>query len=305
MEPSPDLGLLVLAAFYHPDVPMRAHIKAAIEAEMVTDSGWDEDRVCAFLRAQPGTPVEPFCLDGIHLNAAALVLRLALAHRVSRFRIVSQETIGNRGGLVVTCNLKGYYTERYVLGKRTGGAPLMDRFAAPAMMRQSLGDMLGQKPRVKCRVDDEGYYLEMGNPGWQDTDRASSELGYLQANSEVYGKEKLLDRLGMKFTYRLKNICLRPTSPESMIQFTALMYQGAILRLAFTDQTLFVRLAPQVDSSTPLSAVITQRSRAMDDWIAVPFAADIALSDDVYRSIARWAQPHASWVHPSFVASLI
>ena len=300
-----DLGLLLLATFYHPDTQLRVHLKQAIQDEILTASVCDENKVYNFLQNKRGTSIEPFSLDGVHLDVATLVLRFALAHQVTRFRIVGQDTLGNMGGLIVTSNLKGFYQERFALSKKTVLSTMMDRFVAPARIPHFLTDNQDKEPMVTCGMDESGYYLEVANIGWQDDDTLASKLAFLQAGSEVYGKEQLLDRLGMQFTFLNEKLYLRPTSPEGMIQFTALMHQGAILRFVFEAQQLFVRLVPPDDAVYKLSTLATQRDSVTDDWVAVPFKHDIALSDDVYRCIAKWVAPHNSWVHPTFVEAMI
>ena len=98
------INLVVAAAFYHPEKTVRARLCSKLE-------GWlkklgdraDAEQIRTVLEKNKGTYLEPFVLSKADLDCSVFLARLAFSRTAeqTRFRVVSRDTIGTDGGLVL------------------------------------------------------------------------------------------------------------------------------------------------------------------------------------------------------------
>ena len=104
----------------HPSVDLKEAIWSQLESWLNgLGAQFSEDEVEGIFEEVRGTELEPFYLKDEHRRIANFLVRVAFTPSVNlqRFRIASQDTIGNAGGLVLLSNRKYFFSERFAFGK--------------------------------------------------------------------------------------------------------------------------------------------------------------------------------------------
>lgn len=163
---SGDFSVALWTATCHPDRTLRRQLLAQLD-DWIMEGGplFSYDDITMALCDVEGTTVEPFVLTEPGLSAAVRFVQAAFSKRMKqrRVRLVSEETLGNMGGFVLTDNLKGYYVERFALGKNTK-MPKSGWYLAPAEMDRELKNRqaVGQTPiKTSCSIDESGYLIKI------------------------------------------------------------------------------------------------------------------------------------------------
>jgi hypothetical protein len=170
------LPIILLAASDHPDNGFRQRLWKRLENWLEGHSPRiDAEGLSQIIRKQTGTFLEPFQLEGETHRIAVFLVRLALSGSTpnSRFRLVSDETIGNAGGLVVTRSFNTFYSERYALGKNHLRRSRIPFFASSMKVRGPLRGIHDKSLFATMKSDKQGLYVEMPNElfrlvGWVD-----------------------------------------------------------------------------------------------------------------------------------------
>ena len=317
-----DFPLILGAAFSHPDTALRERLLVVIgdwiEAGQPRHSA---EAVSVHLTSYTGTPLEPFFLSDKRLKAAVCMARIAFSERFGqhRLRIVSQETLGSDGGVVLTDNLQGYYVERYAYGQNRN---LSEKtwFIASAEMERS---MVGNGHRVPeasvfsstCRISDSGYLLEIPvnhQGSWSKITAVPANLvAALQAHSFVLDTRTPLSKIGIRIEYHAPHLLVQTGSPESLMRVSALMAQHATLVFNGGPDyqemgRLYVALDLPQEERTNLKSTITvtQTSPALSSWIGMEVEESPSLSSADKLRIARWIPPHENWMTQEFLDGL-
>lgn len=297
-----DLPLILLSAIYHPDLALRASLRQRVAA-LVEDAEprYAADEVRAVLQGQPGTVIEPFVLDEAGLDLATIVVRLGFSRTVrqTRIRVVSQETLGGEGGFVLTNNLRGYYVERFVLGRHRW-SPKGGWFVAPGTAARvgSPGYADLRLRQARLVITDDGMVIRVPWPLEGDPAGLARRV---QAQSRVLGSEHTLDRLGLRVDAGRRALEVRTGNPESVLRLTALCMRGAVLALVSSDEgdsvaRAYVRLAPPVADAIDLSLLISTTSRFPSPWIRLSPLPPLPTTRAERLAIARWLPPHELWI---------
>ena len=295
------LPLILHAANEHPDQKFRAHLWSCLDGWLETRSpAIAHDAIDAILSEQKGTFLEPFRLEGGAKRSALFLSRLALADASSgsRFRIVSQDTIGNAGGLVITKNNNAFYSERYEHGKNRlikSGI----RFFAPSMaVAWPMKATVGKDLHAIMNSDDHGMYVELPKSllSLVDWDLHRGGLpGELSANSHIGSKKLSFSTIGMSVEETDKGIRLAVKSPESLIRFSTYVVQSQSIRLiARTRFQLTVQLPSTAEG--PAAITLTANDDFACDWMDVADLGAPSLGDEDIKKITDWSFHHMSWL---------
>jgi len=134
-------SVAMLASTCISDPDHRAQIRTKVERWLADlRPRHDHSELVRRLKREEGTLLEPFTLSESGRELAALFMQAAFSSEIGqkRFRVVSEETLGARGGCVFTCHLKSHYVER--LGK-TQRHRSRTWFLAPAGVIRPSGEL--------------------------------------------------------------------------------------------------------------------------------------------------------------------
>ena len=295
------LPLILLAANEHPDETFRIRLWSCLDAWLETQSStFTYEEIEAILSDQKGTFLEPFRLEGAAKRTALFLSRLAFAEAspASRFRIVSQDSIGNTGGLVITSNKNAFYSERYELGKnRLKKSDL--RFFAPSMKIDGpVKAKVGNDLHAIMSSDDHGMYVELPKSllNIVDWDLSRGGLtGELSSNSHIGPKKLSLYSVGMTVEVTDKGIRLAVKSPEALIRFSTYVVQSQTIRLiAKTRFQLTVQLPSSADGPAPIT--VTANDDFASEWMDVKDFGSPSLDASDIQKITDWSFHHMSWL---------
>lgn len=300
------LPLVIQAAFQHPVPAERAKIHAWLTTWIESlEPRFDADRIRDVLLEARGTEVEPFTLSPRDLEIAVLATRAAFSARVghTRFRIVSSETIGVHGGLVLTSNLKSYYVERVSWGHRRV-TPWQTSFVAPAALPPA-PDGRGTFIKAASRLTSGGWQCDVPAECWGEGAGRADQVSI--AAIKGTGARPLTGRDIAIFEQR-GAVHLQTTGPESLMRLTMMAEERVPLALSSTRVSavtrVIVRLAPFEEKESALPVLLTQTSLSTRQWAG--FWADVKLPLPArYReAIARVFPMHDTWVTPALIGRL-
>lgn len=295
------LPLILLAANEHPDEKFRAHLWSCLDGWLETRSPTIAyDDLCAILSEQAGTFLEPFRLGGGAKRQAIFLSRLALAEASSgsRFRIVSQDTIGNSGGLVITKNKNAFYSERYVLGKNRLVKSGIRFFAPSVSVAGPMKATVGKDLYAIMYSDENGMYVELAKSllNLVDWDLNRGGLtGELFANSHIGSKKLPISSIGMGVEGTDKGIRLAIKSPESLIRFSTYCVQSQSIRLIAKNRfQLSVQLPSTAEGPAPVT--LTANDNFASEWMNVADLGTPSLDAADIEKITNWSFHHMSWL---------
>src|SRR5262249_45548987 len=149
----------------------------------------DAASVRARLAEARGSPLEPFHLTPEAQEMAVRLVRVCFSRKspVSRVRIVSCETLGGKGGLVLTRSLKGCFIERFGHRLRHRGASgsYLDSAAIPSGEAKDTGSAL----RLTYCVTKRGAWFELPSEVFGGGEPTVTELARdLQEHSRLAGR---------------------------------------------------------------------------------------------------------------------
>ena len=308
-----EVPLVLWAAVRHPDGSIRSHLRQGIARWIATAvPRYSREQVSSFLRSQQGTAIEPFVLDEQDLELAEILVQFAFSElgEQTRFRVVSRETLGTEGGVMLTNNLRAYYVERYAHGFRTK-TPAEFGFIAPAEMPE-LGDLpeRTQPATAVCQLEDTGLSITVSGVDWAgETGLSKRDLASLfQKHSRVFAANIPFSDLGLRVAVEGDIVRIRTGSPESLLRASAHMMQGSALVLtpeeAGPRTRAFIRLLPPGGDTMVLPVAVTCTSRSMPEWMRLPGAGGIPLTREDRLAIARWFRPHDGWMDKQFLEKL-
>jgi len=297
----PDANPLILtSAFYHPDKTLRRVLKQrATDWVDRLEPQFTENDIRDLILGEEGTVLEPFELKTSDIGLAVILARAAFSKKsdVQRCRIVSRETIGRKGGLVITRNLKSYYPERYRYGKYRrnpqAGFNFLPAFL-PGTDERHLFQMT--KAAATLHVNDHGFVIRVP---WPHTWREGGELARdLQVHSRLSNATESFDQLGLRVETEPGLVVVQTGSPEAQIKLMAHMTNGETMVLAKDaegKESISIVLDMPVDDKLHLKSLFTTTGVALD-WLKCPCAEGIKIEKNEMVGIASWLPPHYSWV---------
>jgi hypothetical protein len=266
------LTVCLLAATRHPDLALRRALLSALEVWVESLEPLHEtEAVMNVLRRESGTQLEPFSLEQEHERVAALLVRAAFSRKVDlyRFRMVSQLSLGNQGGLVLTRQLNHFYAERFACGRHAGR--FIEPYFAPAGMPRTIDPVSRRGPSSACLVlTDKLVAIDVNAPdAFQHLNAHVSDLELAKASS-VGGVP--LNSLGLAVE-RQQGMGWRVSAktPEAQIRLSAHLVDGSLLRLSTGPSSEFaydVVVKLRADPADPLPCAIVVKPSFGREWIS-------------------------------------
>lgn len=191
----------------------------------------DREHIEDLIRACKGTAFAPFSIldESLPIIAGLAQVAISEAHGESRFRIVSEETIGTGGGLTIHRTGKAHYTSPTGL---VGYRKSRGLFVAPAAIIPGIAlDKLASTASVALTWDGGGYRMAI-SPSFHHL-HLWNRIHGLQRESHFLSPRRTFESRGLRFE-KLKNggLSILTGSPESLLQFTALCSNPVTLVLA-------------------------------------------------------------------------
>jgi hypothetical protein len=294
-------SLLVAAAFYHPEESLRREMHDLLTAWLERlDGPPSADAVRRVILAEKGTTIEPFVLSEADVESSVFLARAAFSRTFSRtrVRIVSRDTIGLDGGLVLTSRLASYYVTRYPHGQPRR-QPKQAWTFVPSMIPPPDAAGAGFGP-ASLRSGTKGFTITVPLPDCQ-VDPASFARR-LQQHSRIDGVADSFDRLGLRVECRKGEIHILSGSPESMIRCLAHMTARATLVLSGGEDPMgeadipgiLIRLDVPSSQRVPLRTVIGT-TPAYLSWLSGPPVIPFELELRQKRGLTRWLRVPADW----------
>ena len=299
--------LSLAAGFYHPDPDARRSIRTLLDKwlEKLKPSN-DENEIEAIISHEKGTAIEPFVITAEDLECSIFLARAAFSELggQTRFRIVSRETIGRQGGLVMTNNLRSFYSERYVKGKhchqqQTGWAFIPSAISSTRAELPNLVD-------VKISSEHEGFRILAPIPECRNDPALFARK--LQKNSFIEGVSDSISSLGLRIECHDGKVHVMTGSPESMIRMMAHMTRNStlVLKGEDSDQNMpvtLIRLGLPEDDPLQTRALIGSTSNYVA-WMIGHITLPLELEEKHKLIISSSVRPHREWIEKVFTTLL-
>ena len=301
------LPAILLAAIEYPDASFRDQLWDRLDKWLLDHSPTvEEAEVLSIIEGQSGTFFEPFRLEKNSTKLAIFLTRLALSEKIgmSRFRIVSEDTIGNSGGLIITKKLRNFYSERYVHGKnRLITSDL--HFFAPSMKVDGPYNLRDKKPLSAIMTsDDKGLYLNISNDlirhiGWHSWASQSELLQLIHKiglNSRIGSKGATFSSVGLNLEAGENGFQIAAKSPEALIRFSSYVVQGQSIHLSGARHFgMSIELPKNAEGKADVS-IIAQDDFA-DQWMNTKKFGAPDLTADEIKKISDWSFQHTAWLN--------
>lgn len=295
--------LAVAAAFYHPGPAERADLRKLLDHWLGTlGNVVAPDEIRHVIASTKGTVIEPFVLTEADLECAVFLAQAAFSKSgaQTRLRIVSRDTMGGDGGLVLTQNLKSYYVERYAHAKRlpqpNGGWAFV-----PSMVPDNSA-ACQQLTGASLLSEDQGFRIVVEMPeAKSDAARFAREF---QRHGGIEGVGQSLTQLGLRVECNNGQVHILSGSPESMIRIMAHMVSEKTLVLKGGSDgrelpTVLISLRMPEDEPVKLPAVVVMGA-GYSSWMSLKVPVPVPLTEAHKLAIAGWLRPRKEWVNLVF-----
>jgi hypothetical protein len=207
-----------------------------------------------------GTVIEPFRLSPRVKDVVVVLLRAAFSrrHLVTRFRIVSEECLGDLGGAVFTNNLQHYYVERFALGARRRD-PSNGWMIAPLSGRQLFLGTPASRIRGAISLKDSGVSIRIEGIG----------SGF----HRVFVEGKALAGGMFGISHVARSTIIEPARSEAALQLLALCSNDSTLRVVPADEAAGLRAffklrPPGEDGETVLPSMVALNVCDYSGWLS-------------------------------------
>ena len=297
------LNLVVAAAFYHPESTVRNRLCSKLE-------GWlkklgdraEPQRIRTVLEENSGTSLEPFVLSKADLDCSVFLARMAFSQTAeqTRFRVVSRDTIGTEGGLVLTNNCNAFYVERYAYGKRRG-QPKQGWAFFPALIPEA-GSTQSINNRAQLLSESEGFRIVLDLP--RSGKPSAAIAADFQKHGRIEGVTDTFNKLGLRVEFSGEKLNILSGSPESMIRIMAHMTTNARVRLMGAEEDTempHVIVGLGIPNEDPVDLpVIASSTGSYTCWLQGDFPEAPSLDDEDKLAVSSWLPPHRDWLDLAF-----
>jgi len=288
------LALIVAAAFYHPDKKLRGTLQDKLKKQFKI-----KKEIRDLLNNEKGTEIEPFRLTAEDIDCAVALGSIAFSGLgdQTRFRVVSKDTVGPNGGLVITSNLKSFYLKRYNKNRdgRPYGQPKEGWSFIPSFIPKNK-----EEYNTYLVPDKEGFTIKTKIPESPKSEFAC--LGAYRKADAIEGSNASLDKLGLKLEMENWEMSIRSGSPESTIRLIAYMSKNANLYLKGDDPEIAdikIRLDIPQEKKILLESTVSS-TPSYCSWLCGKCSNElinkIDLSEKEIDEISKWLLPHKEWI---------
>ena len=300
------LKLLVAAAFYHNLPEDRAPLRDALEQWLGKQTNvMDAGAIRNCITSEQGTALEPFKLTEKDIDCSVLLAQIAFCDAVgeTRLTLVSRETIGERGGLVLSNNLKSFYSERYIYGKNHLEQKSGWRFIPNNL--KGLGDFGALSSKAQIHFGKDGFIISCPIPKNGESD-LSEVLRLYQKHARIDGNAASFSDLGLRVESSKGAITIQTGSPESIIRLMPALIEEKLLILK-TEETerfpiIMLRLVMPEEETLAMKAIYGSPSLSYR-WLRCGDLPGFELTPKIIHAIGRWCRPHSDWL-PHFTKLL-
>lgn len=293
------LKLVVAAAFYHELPEDRALLRDALEQWLGQQTNvLDAEAIRNCITSEQGTPLEPFKLSKKDIDCAVLLAQMAFCDAVgeTRLTIVSRETIGERGGLVLSNNLKSFYSERYIYGKNRREQKSGWRFIPNNL--KGLGDFKALSRKARIHSGEDGFTISIPNPKIGKSDLPEAIRSY-QKCSRIDSNAATFSELGLRVESSEGSIKIQTGSPESIIRVMPALMEERLLILE-TEETerfpsIIIRLAIPEEEACALKAIYGNPPLSYR-WLRCSNLPAFKITPKLIHAVGRWCRPHSDWL---------
>ena len=293
------LKLLVAAAFYHELQEDRALLRDALKQWLGQQTNvLDEEAIRNCITSEQGTALEPFNLTDEDIDCAVLLAQIAFCDAVgeARLTLVSRETIGERGGLVLSNNLKSFYSERYIYGKNRRIQKSGWRFIPNNL--KGLGDFEAFSSKAQIYFGEDGFTISCPNPKIGESE-LSEALRLYQKHSRIDGNAASFSDLGLRVESSKGVITIQTGSPESIIRAMPALMEERLLVLETNEAERFpsiiIRLAIPEEEACSLKAIYGNPPLSYR-WLHCGSLPAFKLTPKLIHAVGRWCRPHSDWL---------
>lgn len=296
------LPLILFAALDYPSQDESRLIWNQLEKWLATlGTNFSSEDVSKIFNEVEGTELEPFFLDKKNEQVANFLVRLAFSRAVNlnRFRVVSQDSFGNSGGLVFLSNGKYFYSERFAFGKNRLEKSNLKFYSPNTKPIIPSRELFELDSNAQVSALDDGFEILISidvleKIGWV-TNVYHRLSYYISKNSFVGDDGKELSELGLKVRTEDSGLIISTGSPETLIRFSAYIVQESPIVLSgFGEYDLAFRL-PKTGQGTSKLSIIAQDGFAKE-WMDIDDFGNPNIDDKLIEKISSWSLPHATWI---------
>lgn len=296
------LPLILFAALDYPNQDERQLIWNQLESWLATlETSFSSEEIREIFNGVQGTELEPFFLDEKNEQVANFLVRLAFSKAVNlnRFRIVSQDSVGNSGGLVFLSNGKYFYSERFAYGKNRLEKSNLKFYSPNTKPIIPSRELLELDSNAQVSALDDGFEILISidvlqKIGWV-TNVYHRLSDYISKSSFVGNDGKKLSELGLKVRTEDAGLIISTGSPETLIRFSAYIVQESPIVLSgFGEYDLAFRL-PKTGQGTSKLSIIAQDGFAKE-WMDIDNFGNPNIDEQLIEKISSWSLPHATWI---------
>jgi hypothetical protein len=295
--------LVVAAAFYHPVSDDRAALRKLLD-HWLGRLGHVRapDEIRHVIASAKGTVIEPFALTEADLDCAVFLAQAAFSKlgAQNRLRILSRDTMGCEGGLVLTQNLNSYYVERYAHAKRLP-QPNSGWAFVPSMVPDNTAPC-HQFTSAFLYSEDQGFRIVVAMP--EAKTNAAQIARQYQEHGSIEGVSQSLAQLGLRVECNKGAVHLLSGSPESMIRIMAHMASEKTLTLTGYKgdgglPSVMISLRMPEEDLVKLPAVVSM-SPGYASWMLLKVPFPIPLTEKHKLAVTSWLRPHKEWINLVF-----
>jgi hypothetical protein len=301
------LTAIAAAAFSHPDGQVQSQVRDRLD-EWIDECRpmHQAEHVRNVLQDFSGTAIEPFVLDDTGLELATRFVRIAFskAGRQTRFRVVSEDTIGTRGGFILTNNLNGYLVERFPKGKRRR-TPTSTWHVAPAILddfiglgastTSGVGELSAGTDRIEARVRMVTGLKSLVNADPENVDE-------LLKDARLSGTGRELSNFGIVLSMDGDSMVVTANTPEAILRLTAILDAQETIEIPMKGERNAIgclSLTIREDGPETLRVIIGYsygpETPQVRDFMSIPLDGP-QLPDPLRRQLTDWCLGPATWV---------
>ena len=259
---------------------------------------YSHEEIINFLKSQKGTPLEIFFLDDKDLELCSKFIRIAFSEKShsNRVAIGSCDKIGS-GFLLVTNNLKSFFSESYSYGKSVNLSEQTWTYFPNMVTNEFVTDRRNIfKGQAVLNFEEEGIEIRLA---WPTEFRDSSSLATsFQKNSRVGEGSTGLTEVGLRVELSGNELRIVSGSPESMIKLMGMLVRNEILTLDSGHDAVKARIAltaVEEDTETVLKTLFIAKESPVG-WMGIKTDLPMDwISEQLKLTTSRVLLPHESW----------
>lgn len=299
--------LVAGGAFYHDDLKEKTFLRAYLDKWLQKQEGIvDPGIIRNIITKEQGTALEPFVLSEADVECAVFLAQLAFSKNFNskRFTIVSRDTIGEEGGLVITNNLKSYYSERFLFGKNRHIQKSGFKFIPNNLKYISKYKLFSEE--VFIISEESGFLIVIPNVIHQ-SEWVPDIARAFQNDGRIEGTKDSFINLGLRVDAVGRDIHIQTGSPESIIKIMPLLMEEKLIHLQVSESEdveqpwfdylpkILIRLKMPEEDKVLLPSIYSNIANNYK-WAQSDSFNTFKVTKKVIQSVGSWCRPHSYWV---------